>query len=247
MPKYHLCAWLTALAFALPTGLVSHVPGYWGVSPEVSDIGICWIQLKYEAEPKITGNSFLLLYIPILVTYLFALATLVVAFERLRQGISQTIMHRMKAFVLNSVNVIVYLVYWLIVLIVYAAMFDGCNASDDSVINQKRNLLNLLLFLIASKGFWSIIVWILTVDVSFGATGDKAEETNAENRLDLNSALRQEVLTFATKGIRHCAGSGSKLLPDQPMQVARLVHVTQKQDLVLSSWFAFFLILGEWW
>lgn len=245
MPSYHICAWTTAFAFAFPTGISSNIHGYWGVSQQVDNIGICWIKVQYSAAVT-QVYSFIMLYIPVLVTYVFALVTLVVAFERLRQGIPQTILHRMKAFVLNSINAITYLVYWLITGVIYSAMFGSC-APGDITVNYiaAHNMLHLLIFLIASKGLWSIIVWILTVDVSFGPTGDKGEENDAEDRLDLNSALRQEVLTFATKGIRHCASRSASIPHDQKAAVVTLTHVSAKTDMPKSGWFAFFLILGE--
>ena len=236
--NYHIIVWGTSALFALVNGLCAQVYGFWSVNGSADNTAICWIHLT--KSPTLTVYPWLMFYIPLFFVFSFAVGVLVVAYRRLRKGISQTMMHRLKALVSNSINVAVYMIYWFVVFIFYILAFELPNS------NRAEWCLKILLYLIASKGVFAAVVWILCinvkqkVDLSVTASGDG-------QRLDLNGALRQEVLHFATRGIRHCAGNGKHLAHNQTIQVVRLSHRedTAAVSNVLSPWFFICFIIGR--
>jgi hypothetical protein len=78
----------------------------------------------------------------------------------------------------------------------------------------------------ASKGCSALLVWILTGNNSqLGlTTASKKTDGNEDNiaeTVDANKALREEVLNFATAGIRSSARAGAKATPDRKMITRR--------------------------
>jgi hypothetical protein len=57
--------------------------------------------------------------IPVLVVYFFAIAVMIIAFYRLQRGLSETLLNKMKALVINSVNVAVFIMFWTLWAIFY--------------------------------------------------------------------------------------------------------------------------------
>jgi hypothetical protein len=237
MWKYHVFVWSISLAFALPTWIMPDVHGYWYVANSVDNTAICWIKAhKGSVSPYI----YFLFYIPLLLVYIFAIVCVNVAYSRLRNGISNTLIHRMRALVVNALNVIIYIFYWFVAgcMLTCAYSFNGAQAER---FNER-----LLLYMIASKGIASVFVWILTEDVSFNLKKGlrRGEEKLETEGVDLNSAMRSELLYFATSGIRNCARRGDELSPNQSKQILRLQHPAQKMSQLSLSFF-FFLILGR--
>lgn len=238
MWKYHVTVWSIALAFAFASGYVPKIYGFWFIDTRVDDTAICWIRLHKINNPQandITPFPFIMFYIPISCIYFFSLCVLVTAYQRLRHGISQTILHRMRALVSNAINVSLYMAYWLVLGISYGLAFK---LADPYYAGW---MFKLLLFMISSKGVSGVFVWIFTVDVQFGKG-----EGYVEERVDLNSALRQEVLHSATAGIRHCAAHGPNTQENESQIVINLTHPKEKQGGVeLSAGFFLCLILGR--
>jgi hypothetical protein len=191
-------------------------------------------------------------YMPLAVVYITAIASLYVGYRQLRHGISSTVIHRMKALVTNALNVIIYLLYWTVLgfcLLLSFVLIEGPTADF---------FFSLTLFVIAAKGVSALIVRILTVGISF------VDDTQQKNKLsssseanigsdadveefDLNRALRQELLYFATTGIRNCTDKGAELTRNQAKLVLRLQRapelVASTDDL--SPLFFLYLILGR--
>lgn len=238
---YHVFAWIVSAAFA--AGMTSsNVYGFWFLDQTVDSTAICWVHLK--RSNSFTVYPLIMFYIPLAMVYLFAIVVYFIAYQRLRYGISQTIVHRLKALISNSINLTILIVYWLIAGIFYIIAF--VLPSTEAL--QSNYLLKAFLFLIASKGVFSLIVWIFTIDIQLGEeVDDKADEEDDEQRVDLNSALRQEVLHFATKGIRHCTMHSSCFTEDQVEQVVLLEHVedSHRGSTNLSLQFFFFLMFGR--
>lgn len=157
-----------------------------------------------------------------------------VAYRRLRHGISSTIIHRMKALVINGINVLVYMAYWGLLLFLLSLAFLLASPSSEKWAER------VLLFLISAKGASAVVVWILTTEVQF-----EPQRGNEDERVDLNGALRQELLYFATTGIRTCASKSLTLKRDQRQLVLYLQHKEERSGVELSPWFFLFLIFGR--
>jgi hypothetical protein len=236
MWKYHVAVWTISLIFALPTGLDSRIYGFWYVDSKADSTAICWItQQKGSSQPYV----YILFYIPLILVYTVASIAVVVAYRRLRHGISSTIIHRMKALVTNGINVLVYMAYWglLLFLLVLAFLLDNSTSERWSE--------RILLFLISAKGASAIVVWILTVDVQFEPQRSDYLQLKEEGGVDLNGALRQELLYFATTGIRTCASNSLTLNRDQKQLVLYLQHREEKSSVELSPLFFLYLVFGR--
>jgi hypothetical protein len=145
---------------------------------------------------------YFMFYIPLAVVYAVAIGSLVLGYRQLRHGISSTLIHRMKALVTNAINVIVSVCYWTLLGMFLLLSFTLEKRTADF-------FFSLTLFVIAAKGVTALIVRILTRKVSFvddskgnarPSLSSVETKANAVEQLDLNQALRQELLYFATTG-----------------------------------------------
>lgn len=229
MGTYHAFVWGVSLIFAIPTAIDSNIYGYWFIANSIDNTAICWLRAH---KGSVSTNIYLMFYIPLVLVYIFAVLALVIAYRRLRRGISNTIIHRMKALVVNSINVMIYLLYWLVLGVCLGLAYGVPNKIGQRWMQQ------IILYLISAKGVSAVIVWILTVDVHFEKNAD-ADDAG----VDLNGALRQELLYFATTGIRSCAGASVAV--NQKRHVVHLRHKMEKSSMELSPWFFVFLILGR--
>jgi len=204
--KYHAWAWIFGLTMALILGISDDLHGFWYVTPEIDNNTFCWI--KSHRSTSINFRPFVMFYIPLVTVYFYAMSTLVVAFSRLQNGISKTFQHRVKVLILNSINITVYILYWSVLLLIYALVND---VSVNSI--SEKYLYRLLMFTVSGKGFADLFVYILIVDTS----NIMAELVKGEGGrgLDLNQALRMEVLYYATTGIRKSAQRGPTVKADQ--------------------------------
>jgi hypothetical protein len=237
MPTYHVVVWTISSVFALPTGFLNNINGFWFIANNVDNTAICWIGAH---RGSLSPNVYLLFYIPLILVYIVASISLVVAYRKLRHGISSTIIHRMKALVTNGINVIVYMVYWglLAALLLLAYVINNDNG--------ERWVLRILLFMMSAKGATASVVWVLTVDVHFSKPDPSGANVDGDDAgVDLNGALRQELLYFATTGIRTSACKSGDLIPMQPKSKLRLKRTQEKSSVDVSGFFFINLILGR--
>ncbi len=219
---YHLFSWSAASIFA-GCVLFRSIHGFWFIGDN-NEHHICWIRSSLnDASVTMTNYTtsalsqmsqmtqaygvdlhrqlnhahldsdfkwrpWVFLYFPILLVYVYSLTVIYFAYQRLKTGIPNTYIHRLRILIINSVNVIICLCYWAVAGSLVTATFF----SDSSTANV---LFSLIMYLISSKGFSSLTVWLLVNKAEINARFDS-------QRIDLNSALRQEVLLFATHGIR---------------------------------------------
>ncbi len=216
---YHLFSWSAASIFAGCT-MFKAVYGFWYIGDN-HEYHICWIrssddpkgsgsastaisqvsseyygidphrQLSYStAGDEFKWRPWVFLYFPILLVYVYSLTVIYLAYQRLKTGIPNTYIHRLRILIINSVNVIICLCYW-------AVAGSLVTATFFSESGTAKTLFTLIMYMISSKGFSSLTVWLLVnkAEVSLNSRFDS-------QRIDLNSALRQEVLLFATHGIR---------------------------------------------
>ena len=139
------------------------------------------------------------LYIPLVSVYCYSVYVMFSAYGLLKQGISRTFQHRVRVLIMNSINIAVYVVYWGILLFLYCVtyMIKSNNAT------AAKWTYRLLLFGVSAKGFADLLVWVLVSQT-------QGSYDNEVSTFDINSALRKEVLQYATAGIRDCAHTQSK-------------------------------------
>ena len=235
MWKYHLFVWTVSGIFALTTGLNNNINGYWFVANDLDKSAICWIKAY---KNTVSSYAYIMFYIPLMFLYIFSVASMYIAYRRLRNGISNTIIHRMRALVINALNVLIYILYWFFLGMILIGAYAIKNPLAAIFFER------LLVYLIAAKGVSSIIIWILTEDVSFSLKKKQRDREVISDIVDLSSVLRSELLFFATGGIRNCAHRANELSASATTQTIRLHHKAQKK-INLSPSFFFFLIAGR--
>ena len=116
------------LFFALIVGSDPEIYGFWRIAQITDESMFCWIRAD--------NTNFLpwfLFYIPICVVYFFSLYTIFKSYLKLKEGISSTFKHRIKALVVNSANICVCAIYWSSLMLMYLTMeFYLKNASATS-------------------------------------------------------------------------------------------------------------------
>jgi hypothetical protein len=127
--------------------------------------------------------------------------------------------------------------FWSLFFLLYAWTFF--TRLDNSGYNA--TLFNILTFTIGSKGFASFMVWIFVTDVG------TRQQTTEEEGIDANKALREEVLSLATAGIRSSAKDGANLTIDATLTVRRPITVAQthKEKSFINPYFFIRFMLGE--
>jgi hypothetical protein len=230
MPTYHVFAWFGSLIFAIPTLIFQSAHKFWAINPNSDNTAFCWVESDFHSP-----YSWTLFYMPLFLIYVSALAILVSSFMRLRHGISRTFIHRLKALIVNTVNVLVSSFYWLLVMFML-----GLSKSSGNNMSNGR-LYKVTAYFLASKGITCVIVWILTSDVRL----DK-NDLHDDEGVALNMALRQEVLYYATKGIQSSVDIKYTGYSDQTIVVFKLNKNPElnTQSNTLSPRFFIRLLLG---
>lgn len=140
---------------------------------------------------------------------------------RLRKGVTRSFLPRMRLLLMNAVNLIVHMLYWAVFVLFYSWTF-WTRSQFKADENMPTN--NIIHFVMGSKGFSALLVWILTADntqLGFAAQNKKTDGDEVAETIDANKALREEVLSFATAGIRSSARAGAKVTPDRKMITRR--------------------------
>jgi hypothetical protein len=178
-------------------GLRSDVHGFWFQAEKYNHTVFCWIKGGLN-----NFLFFLLFYIPIAFAYLFSIGVFWTAYEKLREGIASTFNHRLKALIVNSANILVFTSYWSILLLIYVIM--SFNERDTGVYFYR-----LVMFGLSAKGVADLFVWIVIADSHTFVIFSKIHAREKKIlSLDLNKALRHEVLQYSTAGLRECASRG---------------------------------------
>lgn len=218
--------------------------GNWYLSSQVS---FCWLNnsLSYS-EDKWNYRTFVYVYVPITVMYLYAFRQLTISYFRLKNGISKTFKHRIGLLLHNAISVVVSVMYWAVLLTLYLSVyyFPGSTLSK------------LILFLLGAKGFPDFLVLFLvnrsnrasaadTSDIEAKLRGiDGSVPTPPEENVtgqNIEAALRDEVLRFATTGIRIVCSRCDMPLHNKSGNVE--VYIFQNDSL--NVWFFLRLIFGS--
>eukprot|EP00606_Chrysophyceae_sp_TOSAG23-5_P000707 GSChrysophyteH2.ASY1.ANO1.47.1 assembled CDS len=253
---YHIFSWGTGLAFAIPTGLIDTIGGFWYVADRkdgsvISNETFCWLQIepeKYNTQ-VLSWKPWVMFYVPLVLSYFFSMSVLYSAFRRLKTGVTFTFIHRLKVLFINSINISTHILYWTVLLSLYITVFLVADTGDKST-----TLFNVLLFIIPAKGASAILVWVLVTSIEFGKDADS---------IDLNTVLREEVLLYASEGIRKTCRRASVLTRDKPDAFAQKTELNMvlkqaavddmdavqtaqfgEQKQIITAWNFFMLVLG---
>jgi hypothetical protein len=240
---YHVFVWSGALFFAASPFVLypswRDIYGFWFINPNINDSAVCWIKITWD---NYAWPIWIYFFVPLLIMYFICLFSLVVAYMRLRRGVTKSFLPRMRLLLMNTVNLVTCMMYWLVFVIFYMLTFWSKNqfkASNEQPTNDQ------IFLVFASKGVSALIVWILLSHNSHLklATG----ESDNNETVDANTALREEVLSFATAGIRSSARKGSELTPDRAVVSRRpQQHATNDADafreLINPRFFARFVL-----
>ena len=195
MKWYHLLSWSVGLGMALILTLNQGLHGFWYIDEGVDETAICWIKSSQNGS-RVNYRTWVFLYIPLIIVYMYCIRVLSAAYSHLSKGISKTFQHRVRVLVMNSLNIGIYLAYWAVLGLFYALAYGFSNSKPT----LSRWFWRVVMFIISSKGFADWLVFILVSDANVLSSGGDSSES-----LDVNGALRQEVLHYATTGIRECA------------------------------------------
>ena len=253
---YHIFSWGAGLAFAIPTGLIDTIGGFWYVADRkdgsvISSETFCWLQIepsKYNTQ-VLSWKPWVMFYVPLVLSYFFSMSVLYSAFRRLKTGVTFTFIHRLKVLFINSINMSTHILYWTVLLSLYITVFLVADTGDKS-----KTLFNILLFVIPAKGASAILVWVLVTSIEFGKDADS---------IDLNTVLREEVLLYASEGIRKTCRRASVLTRDKPDAFAQKTELNMvlkqaavddmnavqtaqfgEQKQIITAWNFFMLVLG---
>lgn len=257
MKKYHLFVWTYAAVMALVMGFDHDLHGFFYIDQSLDDTAFCWIS-SYNGEStlKINFRPWVFLYIPLFIVFAVSIGVIIDSYKRLRRGISRTFQRRLKAFLGNFKNIIIYSVYWCINIILFLV---GYSYNYD--VRASQYGYKLLFFMIASKGFCDLWIWIWISEN--GILDEKSTTTSIQSNgesfdsrvrtasikdaaggdalgdgVAFNQMLRQEVLYYITTGIRSSTQRSSKCKPGVKKFTYKLSKpLTEKEDIFRQGFF----------
>jgi hypothetical protein len=209
---YHIFSWIVPLivtAFPFFVNQYESVYGFFYVSNEINDQAFCW--LKIQSENELGPPMTIFFFVPLNVVYFINVFALIIAYTRLRKGLNRSFLPRLKILVSGAVHVFVLILFWFFFFLTYGWAFYN---RDNRTYNG--GMFACVNCIMASKGFSVFITWILTTNKQTLKNLDGEEE-----KIEDNVALREEVLTFATAGIRSTARAGPTVSAEKQVLVRR--------------------------
>jgi len=208
---YHIFSWGMGFLFAIPAGLINSVRGFWFITDKsvggskgaITDDTICWLQIEPGVGHLISWKPWVFFYVPLLLSYIFCVGVLYNSFKRLKTGVKFTFVHRIRVLFTNSINMTICLLYWTIMLSIYVITYLVANVGGGHPSQTAKTLFNILVYMIPAKGATAVVVWTLATYMDFSGSDDES--------IDLNAALREEVLLYASEGIRKSCKRASLL------------------------------------
>ena len=137
---YHAFSWSFAFLMASILGFVQKMHGFYYADDNLDDTGFCWVKTTSGGWNYLPS---LFLYVPLFLVFLLSIGVLCLSYYWLRQGVSKTFQHRVKAFLANLTNLLVYTVYWAVNLTLFGVVYLRMNDSPVS-----RSAWKLLMFFI---------------------------------------------------------------------------------------------------
>lgn len=242
LPKYHAFSWSVASLFTLGITIPRGVAGYWEINNLVDDTAICWVKVEShednvddesgDQKPVINWRTFVFFYIPWYLVLVYVLIIVFRAYGRLKNGITKTFQSRAKLLSLNGLNIGIYVLFWTINVIIYTFAY----ALPESDQNASRYFWRLTWFFFSSFGFADLLVYLCISDI----ISVKSEDESTE--VDFNAVLREEVLQYATKGIRESAAKRTEnVTKDKLVLTMKQTHKNLQSVFVIDSMVKIFL------
>jgi hypothetical protein len=137
--------------------------------------------------------------VPLLLIYGVAFLLIINTIKTLKRGISATFLPRLRVMLINSLNISVGFLYWFFLISCY--VLTTTIAMDESIQDKAMaSVFNKLLqFTISSKGAGVFIVWCMMLNMKGVLT------EGVDDSVDVNTALKKELLLYTSEGIRKCA------------------------------------------
>lgn len=203
----------------------------------------CWVNaIESGNVQNLSTYPWLFLYLPLLVIVIFSFYTLWIAYFRMSQGVSMSLLHRLNILVLNYVNIFWFSCYWFILYVILSiasakiVYFGNNSEPDKDDLGGNVFLLSLIFYFISSKGAVGVIIWILVGDLK------RSLKSQDEDYLDINSAIRGEILNYVITGIRATCQN------DISQRKVRIV-LTSKLDIENvfkdEKWFLLRIVFGH--
>jgi hypothetical protein len=179
-------------------GFDRDINGAWYITENVNGDnggGICWIETHVLGGPHVVIDfkPWAMYLLPMMIIYVVPLRSLLSAYRKVRMGLSKTFEHRGRMFLSSAINVVVYYMYLLVIFVLY--MSSTWFAFPAPYV--ARAAFKLLVFCLAARGYVNMIVFYL-VDAN------QLEHEADQKTIDVNTALKEELLYFATIGITEC-------------------------------------------
>ena len=220
---------------------IDHQKGNFTLSSLAGD-GLFWIpaEVKYWAP-------WIFLYVEIIIILPVAIYSIYFGFVRFNSGAAITIRHRLNTIVLNFVNIQWNALYWLALSFFFflTTVVGKPHPNDDVHIGCTNDfIVKTVFFLISSKGFTNLVVWLIVGNIRQSLLENSNEE------IDINVAMRAEILKFAVKGIEHCvvAKEFAQLDPLRDRQLRIIVQDNYTADILTpflnENWIFLKLMFG---
>ena len=129
------------------------------------------------------------------------------AYSILSHGIQVTFVHRARVLFFSQLLLVIYLSYWAFLLALYVGLF----------ISKSKNVWHWFLFFIPARGILGVLILFFTQFTKLftsevvNSSTSRRSKTGKFERLDLNSALQNEIVAYATVGIKESATLTEKL------------------------------------
>ena len=143
-------------------------------------------------------------YVPLIVIYLYGVYVTVSAYSMLSHGIQVTFLHRARVLFFSQLLLVIYICYWVFLLSLYIGIF----------ISKDESLWHWMMFFIPARGILGVFILFCTKftkifsedhSESGKSTSAAALSFSAIESVDINSALQNEIVAYATVGIKESA------------------------------------------
>lgn len=176
----------------------------------------CWLRIYSTPCANNAANNrnhldkytFIFLYVPLLLIYGVAFLLIINTIKTLKRGISATFLPRLRVMLINSLNISVGFLYWFFLILCYT-LTTGIAMDENIQDKAMASVFNKLLqFTISSKGAGAFIVWSMMYNMKHALT-EKIDDS-----VDVNTALKKELLLYTSEGIRKCAKKAAESQQD---------------------------------
>ena len=199
-PVYHVFSF----TFALVTALLIPITDSQGYRPGME---VCWI--KASATSSLNAITWSLFFAPTLLFYAFALCVMAYAAWRLKAGLKETFHVRVRVLQDATRYVTAFTLYWTVTGSIYIAIWykerhEGVDLHANFPLYAAFAVTIVLRAVFdTSAWLWSNEVYLLYSTWWRGKKEEEGQSSVAD--VDINKALRFEVLSYTTRGIARAA------------------------------------------